>query len=351
MRGAIQFPSWTPVRSAQPGGVRGGGPADRPTHPGSDPSHCPSPPGRGDVDSGGAVSPDAAPPRPRWRALLVALVAVAACAPGAAPPRPEPGAFGDARALAVAGGALYVVDGAASAVVVLTPAGVALGTLGGAGTGDGALLDPTDVDPTNGQAVFVTDPGAGTVTHFTAEGRAAETVAVPEVDPARAGRAVGPGLRDLPRGRPTAVAAAADGALYVVEAGRGVVLRLDAQRRVERVLGGPDAGPAALRTPVGLAVADDGTLWVADAGRGGVQAFDPFGAPGRFLSAPDGGPVAVGVAGDSVVVVAPRAVAVVGPGGAARVVAWDGPAPLVDAVLAGGGLMGLTRTRLARVGG
>ena len=292
-----------------------------------------------------------APPHPRRGVLLLALLALSACAPGAAPPRPAAGAFGDARALAVGGGALYVVDGAASAVVVLTPAGAALGVLGGAGVGDGALLDPTDVDPTNGQAVFVTDPGAGTVTHFTAEGRAAETVAVPEVDPARAGRAVGPDLRDLPRGRPTAVAAAADGALYVVEAGRGVVLRLDAQRRVERVLGGPDAGPAALRTPVGLAVADDGTLWVADAGRGGVQAFDPFGAPGRFLSAPDGGPVAVSVAGDTVAVVGPGAVALHGRGGLERVVPWDGAAPLVDAVLTDSGLIGLTRTRLVRVGG
>ena len=246
---------------------------------------------------------------------------------------------------------LYVVDGAASAVVVLAPDGRSLGTLGGAGTGDGALLDPTDVDPTNGQSVFVADPGAGTVTHFTAEGRAAETVAVPEVDPARAGRAVGPDLRDLPRGRPTAVAAAADGALYVVEAGRGVVLRLDAQRRVERVFGGPDAGPAALREPVGLAVADDGTLWVADRGRGGAQAFDPFGAPGRFLPAPPGGVVAVGAGGDSVAVVAPRAVAVWGRGGAPRAVAWDGAAPLVDAARVGGAWVGLTRTRLVRLDG
>lgn len=289
-----------------------------------------------------------------WLALWSVLAA--ACAP--APPTGTAGAtavdaiqggpFGDARALGVAGGALYVVDGGTSAVVVLTPAGRVLGALGGAGTGDGALLDPTDVDPTNGQSVFVTDPGAGTVTHFTAEGRAAETVAVPEVDPARAGRAVGPDLRDLPRGRPTAVAAGTDGALYVIEAGRGVVLRLDAQRRIERVLGGPDAGDAALRDPVDLAVADDGTLWVADAGRGGVQAFDPFGAPGRFVAAPEGGPVAVSEAGDRLLVVSPHAVSVVGRGGAARVVAWDGPA-LVDAALVGGALVGLTRTRLVRL--
>ena len=290
------------------------------------------------------------------RPALSLCLAVAACAPAPPVPAPPvaapPGALAspslagveDGRALGVAAGALYVVDGAEAAVVVLTPAGARLGVLGGAGTGDGALLDPTDVDPTNGQSVFVADPGAGTVTHFTAEGRAAETVAVPEVEHARAARAVGPDPRDLPRGRPTAVAAAADGALYVVEAGRGVVLRLDAQRRVERVLGA--GGEGALRDPVGLAVGDDGTLYVADRGRGGVQTFDPFGAPGRLIPAPDGGPVAVSVSGDAVVVVAPRAVAVHGRGGRERVVAWDGAAPLVDAALVGGTLVGLTRTGL-----
>ena len=277
------------------------------------------------------------------RPALALGLAFAACAPAPPAAPAPPGAFEDARALGVAAGVLYVVDGAASAVLVLTSDRAPLGVLGGAGTGDGALLDPTDVDPTNGQAVFVADPGSGTVTHFTAEGRAAETVAVPEVDASRLARAVGPDLRDLPRGRPTAVAAAPDGVLYVVEAERGVVLRLDAQRRVERVLGA--GGEGALRDPLDLAVGDDGTLYVADLGRGGVQTFDPFGSPGRFLPTPEGGPVAVSVSGDLVVVVAPQAVAVHGRGGLDRALTWDG-APLVDAALAGGVLVGLTRTRL-----
>ena len=294
------------------------------------------------------ASPRAGGRRAAPLALALALALASACAPAPVPPRPPDARFGDARALGVGGGLLYVVDAAESAVVVLTPAGVAVGVLGGAGTGDGALLDPADVDPTNGQAVFVADPGSGTVTHFTAEGRAAEAVAVPEVDPDRAGRAVGPDVRGLARGRPTAVAAAADGALYVVEAGRGVVLRLDAQRRVERVLGGPGAG--ALRSPLGLAVGDDGTLYVAD-GPGGVRTFDPFGAPGRTLPAPEGPAVAVSVAGDSVVVVSPRAVAVHGRGGRGRVARWAGPAPLVDATLVEGVLVGLTSTDLVGLDG
>lgn len=297
---------------------------------------------------------------------LLAALAVAACAPAPGGPPVGPpigpggaelgadarvlGRFGDARALATdPAGRLYVVDAAESAVVVLSPAGMVLAALGGPGTRDGAFLDPADVDPTNGQAIFIADAGAGTVAHVTAEGRTAETVAVPEVDPSRAAQAVGLVLRALPRGRPVAVAAAPDGALYVVEAERGVVLRLDEQRGVERVLGGPEAGPAALARPVDVAVDDEGTVWVADAGRGVLQPFDAFGAPGPAVPVGGpGGPVAVDAAGDELVVVGPASVTVRGASGDA-VRAVDLGEPLVGAATTTVGLYVLTRTRLVRL--
>ena len=86
-------------------------------------------------------------------------------------------------------------------------------------------------------------------------------------------------------------------------------------------------------------------------GPGGVRTFDPFGAPGRTLPAPEGPAVAVSVAGDSVVVVSPRAVAVHGRGGRGRVARWAGPAPLVDATLVEGVLVGLTSTDLVGLDG
>ncbi len=284
---------------------------------------------------------------PAGRGLVAAALALAACA---GPPAafPDGGGivlarFEDARALAATpDGTLYVVDAGAS-VVYRLGVGEGPAVFGGAGTGDGALLDPVDVDPTNGQAVFVADE-AGTVTHFTIEGRAAETVAVPEVEASRAARAVGPVPSEAPRGRPLAVAAGTDGSLYVVEAERGVVLRLNGQRSVERVLGGSGAG--ALAQPVGLALGRDGVLFVADRGRRVVQPFDAFGAPGAAIPV-EGAPVAVSVAGDSLVVVTPSSVAVhTADGRRQRVVAVDVGEPLVDAVLSPSGLFVLTRTRL-----
>ena len=215
--------------------------------------------------------------------------------------------------------------------------------------GEGAFLDPADVDPTNGQALFIADAGAGTVTHVTAEGRTAETVAVPEVDASRAARAVGPVLRAEARGRPVAVAAAPDGALYVVEAERGVVLRLGDTRGVERVLGASGAG--ALTQPVDLVVADDGTLWVADAGRGTVQAFDPFGAAGLAVPVGEvGGPVAVAVVEGGLLVVGPAALGVFSPAGERTTLrAADLGEPLVGAAVTPAGTFVLTRTRLVRL--
>jgi DNA-binding beta-propeller fold protein YncE len=296
-------------------------------------------------------------PRARIASPTLALVALAAAA-CAGPPAAEgdvPGLviarFEDARALAAGpGGALYVVDAGASTVVVIGPEG-AVAVLGGAGVGEGAFLDPADIDPTNGQALFVADAGAGTVTHLTAEGRTAEVVAVPQADASRAARAVGPDLGAEGRGRPVALAAAPDGALYVVEAERGVVLRLGDTRGVERVLGGAEAGAARLVRPVDLAVADDGTLWVADAGRGAVQAFDPFGAPGLAVAVRDvGGSVAVEVVGGTLLVTGPAAVGTFTTSGEA-VALWplDLGESLVGAVETSLGTYVLTRTRLVRL--
>ena len=285
---------------------------------------------------------------PLRAAGLATFLALAACA---GPPRDLPGEgggtvlarFQDARALAATpSGVLYVVD-AAESVVFRFGEQQGPAVFGGPGTGDGALLDPVDVDPTNGQAVFVADE-AGTVTHFTVEGRAAETVIVPEVDPSRVARAVGPVPSAAPRGRPVALAAGTDGSLYVVEAERGVVVRLNQQRSVERVLGG--AGEGALTDPVDLALGRGGVLFVADRGRRVVQTFDAFGAPGRAIPV-EGAPVAVSVAGDSLVVTTASAVAVYPvDGGPPRVEVVDVGEPLRGAVLTPTGVLVLTRTRL-----
>ena len=205
-------------------------------------------------------------------AALAAAAVLAACA--GLPPRV--GMLGDPVALAATpDGRLWGIDAASASVVVLQD-GRMVDRLGGVGTGDEALLDPVDLDPTNGQTVFVADRAAGAIVQFTAEGRVSARTVVPDVDPAaplrQTGRAEGR------RGQPIAVAAAPDGSLYVLDAGRRHVLRLDPEGTVERIL-----GAGGLAEPVDLAVADDGGVWVADAGAGVVRHFDVYGAAQRDI--------------------------------------------------------------------
>lgn len=203
---------------------------------------------------------------------LVGLASACAAPPAAVERMPEGGVllsrFGDARAVATdRAGRLYVADAAASEVVVLDTTGAVLNRLGG--TEDQPFLDVADVDPTNGQAVFVADAGGGRIVRFTAEGRAVEVISVPRVADLD-GRHGGEGI-----GRPVAVASGPGDVLYAIEAERGVVLRWNANRQLDRVLGGP-ASSMPLRSPHALALSETGSLLVADQDR--IVVFDAFGA-------------------------------------------------------------------------
>ena len=240
------------------------------------------------------------PPAPRLAVGLALLVALAACA--GAPAQRD--GFQDPVAIAATpDGALWVVDAGTGEVVVLEN-GAVTRRIGGSGTGDDAFLDPVDLDPTNGQALFVADRAGGAIVRVTAEGRVAQRIPVPDVDPAQPLR---PTARSAGRGQPVAVAAAPDGGLYVVDGGRRHVLRLDAEGAVQRVL-----GAGRLADPVDLAVGDDGVLWVADAGRNRVESFDGFGGPGPSTYAYDepGRIVGVAATGSGLAVAFARSVSV-----------------------------------------
>ena len=287
---------------------------------------------------------------------LAGLLALGACAmPPAGPPvapglpvaailaeTRETARFVDARAVASdASGRLYVADAGRAQVVVFAPAGTVAAVLGGPGTTDEALAEPVDVDPTNGQAVYVADAGTGRVVRFTAERRAAEAIPIPDT----AGDALDArtaGAADAPRGRPVGVAAGAGTDLVVAEARRGVVLVLDAARRVQRTVG-------PFRALAGLASDARGRLFALDGGT--VRTVDAFGAPGRDLDTRALGPVrGVSVSDDLVLAAGDAGVAVfrVRTGEALAVV--PSPVPLVDATAAGGVVWGLTRTGLVALG-
>lgn len=269
---------------------------------------------------------------------MAVLLALAACT---GPPPAADTLFQDARALAVTpDGTLWVVD--ADAVLALRD-GRIVQRIGGVGTGDDAFLDPVDVDPTNGQTIYVADRAAGAILQFTAEGRLVRSIPVPDVDPADV-------VRQRPSsrlGQPVAVAAGTGGALYIAEAGRGHVLELDAEGAVVRVL-----GPGLIEEPVDLAVDDDGTLWVADAGFPKLKAFDPFGSPGAVvqlgaevgrLTSVSITPTGYVVAGDAVVTYCLD----MEPG---RISVHEVRQRVLGAVVVGGRLIGLTPTDLADLG-
>ena len=259
--------------------------------------------------------------------------------------------FRDARALAAdPAGRLYVVDAAASVVSVLTADGEVIDTYGGPGSGEYSLLDPSDVDPTNGLDLFVADMGNGRIQRFSHDGEFIESVAVPAGDPAVVlGNAVA-------EGRPLAVAVGPGGIFYAVEGERGVVIRWEGDRRLSRLLGLPEDGDGALIEPVGIAVSAAGIVFVADRRREAVLVYDRLGTFRRSISGrTSGGVRAVSLApfaeGERLLVVGGRTVAVHdATGGLVDVIRPSVSEDLVGAAVADGKLYVLTRTRLLRVG-
>lgn len=258
--------------------------------------------------------------------------------------------FRDARSLAAdPAGRLYVVDAAASSVSVLTRGGGTIATYGGPGTGEYSLLDPADVDPTNGLDLFIADLGNGRIQRFSHDGEFIESVPVPVGDSEALRR------NEVAGGRPLAVAVGPGGALYAVEGERGVVLRWEGDRRISRLIGVPEDGGGALADPVDLAVSADGFVYVADRAHGAVLVFDGLGTFRRSVSGRvSSGVVAVALApsadGERLLVVGPRSVAVHDiSGGLVDVIRPGVSEDLVGSAVANGDLYVLTRTRLLRV--
>ncbi|MDX1439504.1 MAG: NHL repeat-containing protein [Rubricoccaceae bacterium] len=257
--------------------------------------------------------------------------------------------FRDARAVASdPAGNLYVVDAADSKVVMLSGDGQVRSTFGGVGSGDYSLLEPSDVDPTNGLEIFVADTGNSRIQRLSYDGQLIETIHVPLGDPVSL-RAERP--RD---GRPIAVSIGPAQTMYAVEEERGVVLKWEASRRLTSILG-RDGTDAALVRPVGIAISSSGRVLVADAGQNAVFAYGELGEFLRTIPAlPDDQLVSVSIAtvGDAerVLAVHEQSISIHDlAGGLVDVITPSLDAPLVDVAIADGKLLLLTSTRLLRV--
>lgn len=202
--------------------------------------------------------------------------------------------FSEARALAVdPSGKLYVVDAGKEAVLQFGPGGVLLASLGGPGAEAGQFDEPADIDPTNGLLWVVADAGNSRLQRFSNTFLHLDTLPVARIarfTPGATGRTVPLGAEggvEEADGRPIAVTTSNANEIFAIDEAQGLVLKWDASRRLERAIGGYDAGEGALVEPVALAT-DAASLYVADRGRAAVLVYDLFGgyvrtlAPGRL---------------------------------------------------------------------
>ena len=198
--------------------------------------------------------------------------------------------FLEARALAVdPSGKLYVVDTGEDAVFQLSPSGVLLETLGGSGTGEGQFDQPMDVDPTNGLVLVVADAGNSRLQRFSRTFLPITSLPVGRIERFTPGSQAASlnigsegGVQEAD-GRPIAVITNNANETFAIDAIQKVVLKWDVSRRLERAIGGFDAGEGTLEDPVALA-ADEQSLFVADRGRAAVLVYDPFGSFVRMLA-------------------------------------------------------------------
>ncbi|MFP4228683.1 MAG: NHL repeat-containing protein [Salinivenus sp.] len=216
---------------------------------------------------------------------------VASRPPGERPDTLDQVRFEDAQAVSVdPRGRLYVADAGRDAVVILSPSGETLNVLGGAGTRAGQFLDPADVDPTNGQTLYVADAGNGRLQRFSDDLQYLESLPVGrEFADGRTRRAFDDG-RDGSRtrgdGRPIAVESSAGDHTFAIDEQARVVLKWDAQRRPERVVGDDVQSRGRLDEPVALALEKGRRLYVADRGREAILVYDRFGSFVRRLNTP-----------------------------------------------------------------
>jgi streptogramin lyase len=179
---------------------------------------------------------------------------------GLARPVRCPEAWGAPLAVAAGpGGALFVADGARGAVIRVEPGGRC------AALGEGVLERPSGVALAGGRLAVADPPRHAIVLLDPATGE----------ERARLGRR---GEGDGELSFPTAVAAAADGSLLVVDALNFRVARFGPDGGWRGAFGEAGEAGGAFARPKAVAVGEDGRIYVSDAQRDLVLVFHPEGA-------------------------------------------------------------------------
>jgi DNA-binding beta-propeller fold protein YncE len=192
--------------------------------------------------------------------------------------------FEDARSVAVDQvGRLYVLDAAPATLTVLSAEGQVLNIYGGAGQGEYEFDDPHEVELSGGLILVVADAGNNQIKRFSSEFFYLESLGL-DLNALQGGTAGYRGTTSnedaslaFVEGRPVAVAVTLSEEVYAIDEEQGVVVKWDADRRVERVFGGFDAGAGALFEPVAVAAENNGSVFVADRKQNAVLVYDRFG--------------------------------------------------------------------------
>ncbi|MXZ17413.1 MAG: hypothetical protein F4069_02865 [Rhodothermaceae bacterium] len=190
----------------------------------------------------------------------------------------------EARRLAIdPEGLIYVVS--ASELLQLDHLGDVRARLDG--TNAGVFGELSDVDPGNGLIWVLADAEKGNLFRFSKELLHLETIRVPRNTDRELGNSPRLDLQggfSTALGQPISVATGVAGELFAIDASSQRVLKWDASRRLERVIGDFGSGTGQLAEPISLA-ADASSLYVADRVLGLVKVYDYFGGHVRNLKA------------------------------------------------------------------
>lgn len=190
----------------------------------------------------------------------------------------------EARHLAVdPEGLIYVVS--ASELLQLDHLGDIKARLDGTNTG--VFGELSDVDPGNGLIWVLADAEKGNLFRFSKELLHLETIRVPRNTDHELGHSPRLDLQggfSTALGQPIAVSTGVAGELFAIDASSQRVLKWDASRRLERVIGEFGSGEGQLVEPISLAT-DASSLYVADRVLGLIKVYDYFGGHIRNLKA------------------------------------------------------------------
>jgi len=158
-------------------------------------------------------------------------------------------------------GSLYIADTHYARVLVYSPHGRLLRTIGSFGNGPGQFRLPTDVAVAPDGSFFVSEYGGNDrISRFSADGTFLYDFG-------------GPQAGDVRLRRPQSLVLDRDGTLWVTDAANHRVCRFAPDGRLLQTFGTVGSGLGQLRFPYGIDLLPDGTLVVCEYGNNRVQRF------------------------------------------------------------------------------